>query len=94
MSIAETATTVVKTLEGVEAALIMLFEQQQHLSKGSLSSSDERSLFASQLSLMVHMKSALQVARLQCWSLIVPEVQESAPEVTVYRCEPADEDEA
>jgi len=53
-------------------------EQQQHLSTGLLSRTDERSFFASQLSLMMQMKSAVQVARLAAGSLIVPAIEDSS----------------
>jgi hypothetical protein len=103
-SIEETATTVVKNLANIETALIVLFEQQQHLSTGLLSRTDERSISASQLHLLLQVKSAVQVARLAVWSLVVPEapevavMEESEPELTVYHCEPeapevADDDE-
>ena len=84
---------VVKTLDNIETTLILLFEQQRHLTSGSLSHTDEQSLFASQLSLMIQMKSAVQLARVMVWGLIVPTIEESAPEVTVYRCEPNEDDE-
>jgi hypothetical protein len=89
----ETATTVVKTLEDIETTLIILFEQQQHLSTGLLSRTDQRTLFASQLRLMLQMKSAVQLARLAVWSLVVPEAEEVVKEPTVYHCEPVEEEE-
>src|SRR5687768_10309138 len=85
-TIDETATTVVKTLEGVETALVMLFEQQQHLSTGLLSHTDEQSLFASQLRLMLQMKSAVQLARLAVWSMVIPTTEAVVKEPTVYVC--------
>ena len=48
----ETATTVVKNLEGIETTLIMLFEQQQHLSTDLLSRTDERDISSRQLHLL------------------------------------------
>jgi hypothetical protein len=91
--IRETASTVVKTLEDIETTLIILFEQQQHLSTGLLSLADQRSLFASQLRLMLQMKSAVQLARLAVWSMVVPVTEEVVEEPTVYVCEPEEEEE-
>jgi hypothetical protein len=92
-SIEETATTVVKNLANIETALIVLFENQQHLSAGLLSRTDERDISSRQLHLLLQVKSAVQIAKLAVWSLVVPEAKESVKELTVYRCEPADEDE-
>jgi hypothetical protein len=89
----ETTTTVVQNLERIETALIVLFEQQQLLSTGHLSHTEEQSLFASQLHLMVSIKSSVQLAKLAVWSLIVPAgVEESQQELTVHRCEPEEEE--
>jgi hypothetical protein len=92
--IEQTATTVVKNLANIETALVMLFEQQQHLSTGLLSRTDERDIASRQLHLLLQVKSAVQVARLAVWSLVVPVIEESEPELMVYHCEPeAAEDE-
>jgi hypothetical protein len=93
MSIEEAATTTVRTLERIETMLIILFEQQQHLSTGLLSRTDERDISSRQLHLLLQVKSAVQIAKLAVWSLVVPEAKESVKELTVYRCEPADEEE-
>jgi hypothetical protein len=89
----ETATTVVKNLADIETALVMLFEQQQHLSTGLLSRTDERDISSRQLHLLLQVKSAVEVARLAVWSLVVPVVEESEPELTVYHCEPGNEED-
>jgi hypothetical protein len=89
----ETATTVVKNLEGIETTLIMLFENQQHLSTGLLSHTDERDIASRQLHLLLQVKSAVEVARIAVWSMIVPTLEERVNEPTVYRCEPDDEEE-
>jgi hypothetical protein len=91
--IEQTATTVVKNLANIEIALIMLFEQQQHLSTGLLSHTDERDISSRQLHLLLQVKSAVEVARLAVWSLVVPAVKESVNELAVYRCEPDDEED-
>jgi hypothetical protein len=92
-SLEETATTVVKNLANIETALIVLFENQQHLSTGLLSRTDERDIASRQLHLLLQAKSAVEVARLAVWSLVVPMNDESTKvnEVTVYRCEPEEE---
>ena len=92
--IEQTATTVVKNLANIETALIMLFEQQQHLSTGLLSRTDERDISSRQLHLLLQVKSAVQVARLAVWSMIVPTVEERVNDLAVYRCEPDDEEDA
>jgi hypothetical protein len=92
-SLEETATTVVKNLANIETTLIMLFEQQQHLSTGLLSRTDERDIASRQLHLLLQVKSAVEVARIAVWSMIVPTVEERVNEPTVYHCEPADEGE-
>jgi hypothetical protein len=86
---------VVKTLENIETTLVILFENQQHLSTGTLSRTDERSIAASQLRLLLQVRSDVQVARLAVWSLVVPSTAESTEvdALTVYRCEPADGEE-
>ena len=89
----ETATTVVKNLADIETALVMLFEQQQHLSTGLLSRTDERDISSRQLHLLLQVKSAVQVAKLAVWSLVVPVMEESEPELTVYHCEPGNEED-
>ena len=91
--IEQTATTVVKNLANIETALVMLFEQQQHLSTGLLSRTDERDISSRQLHLLLQVKSAVQVAKLAVWSLVVPAVEERVNEPTVYRCEPDDEED-
>jgi hypothetical protein len=91
--IGETATTVVQNLERIETALIVLFEQQQLLSTGYLSHTEELSLFAAQLHLMLSIKSSVQLAKLAVWSLIVPEaVEGSQQDLTVHHCEPEEEE--
>ena len=92
--IEQTATTVVKNLANIETALIVLFENQQHLSTGLLSRTDERDISARQLHLLLQVKSAVQVARLAVWSMIVPTVEERVNDLAVYRCEPDDEEDA
>jgi hypothetical protein len=92
--IEQTATTVVKTLAGIETSLIILFENQQHLSTGLLSRTDERDISARQLHLLLQVKSAVEVARLAVWSMIVPTVEERVNDLAVYRCEPDDEEDA
>ena len=92
--IEQTATTVVKTLAGIDSSLIILFENQQHLSTGLLSRTDERDISARQLHLLLQVKSAVQVARLAVWSMIVPTVEERVNDLAVYRCEPDDEEDA
>ena len=89
--IEETATTVVQNLVNIETALIVLFENQQHLSTGLLSP-DERDISSRQLHLLLQVKSAVEVARLAVWSMIVPTVEERVNDLAVYRCEPDDED--
>jgi hypothetical protein len=91
--IEETATTVVQNLANIETSLIILFENQQHLSTGLLSRTDERDISSRQLHLLLQVKSAVQVAKLAVWSLVVPVMEESEPELTVYHCEPGDEEE-
>ena len=99
-SIEETATasslaltTVVKNLANIETALVILFENQQHLSTGLLSRTDERDIASRQLHLLLQAKSAVQVARLAVWSMIVPTVEERVNDLAVYRCEPDDEED-
>jgi hypothetical protein len=62
--IEQTATTVVKNLASIETALIILFEQQQHISTGLLSRTDERDICSRQLHLLLQVKSAVQIAKL------------------------------
>src|SRR5688572_25996848 len=92
-SIDETATRVVNTLEDIETNLIILFEQQQHLSTGLLSLADQRSISANQLQLLLQVQSAVKLVRLAVWSLVVPTTEEVVDEPTVYVCEPEDEEE-
>jgi len=92
--IEQTATTLVETLAGIDTSLIILFENQQHLSTGLLSRTDERDISARQLHLLLQVKSAVEVARLAVWSMIVPTVEERVNDLAVYRCEPDDEEDA
>jgi hypothetical protein len=91
--IGRTATTVVTTLEHIETTLMVLFEQQQHLASGNLPYVEERRLLASQLQLILQAKSAVQMARVATWSLMVPEGPEAVTPLHEIKCEQVNEEE-
>lgn len=85
--------TIVNSLEHIENTLMVIFEQQQHLASGVLPYVEERRLYASQLQLILQVKSAVQMARLATWSLIVPEAPEVELPLHEIKCEPVTEEE-